>query len=93
MSGASLTEDARETRSEVEIPIKLRFGRDDGARTFLQIGLNLFGRSAFGLLQSNPVHNGFQLRTVFQRAVDLASEARVSIFQVVLFHRCLPYAA
>ena len=59
MSGPSLTEDACETRSEVEIPIKLRFGRDDGARTFLQIGLNLFGRRACGLLQRNAVHNGF----------------------------------
>jgi hypothetical protein len=59
MSGASLTADECEMRSKVEIPVKLRFGRDDGARTFLQIGLNLFGRRACGLLQRNAVHNGF----------------------------------
>ena len=59
MSAAGLMEDACEMRSKVEIPIKLRFGRDDGARTFLQIGLNLFGRRACGLLQRNAVHNGF----------------------------------
>ena len=41
MSGAGLMEDACEMRSKVEIPIKLRFGLDDGAGTFLQIGLNL----------------------------------------------------
>ena len=59
MSGASLTEDACEMRSKVEIAIKLRFGRDDGARTFLQIGLNLLERSACGLLQRDALYNGF----------------------------------
>ena len=59
MSGAGLREDACEMRSKVEIPIKLRLGRDDGARTFLQIGLHLFERSACGLLQRNAVYNGF----------------------------------
>ena len=93
MSGASLTEDACEMRSKVEIAIKLRLGRDDGARTFLQIGLNLFRRRVCGLVQRDALYNGLQLRTGFQRAVNLASKARVSIFQVVLFHRCLPYAA
>ena len=58
MSGASLTEDGSEMRSEVEIAIKLGFGRDDGARTFLQIGLNLFQRSVCGLLQRDAVYNG-----------------------------------
>ena len=59
MSGASLTADECEMRSKVEIPVKLRFGRDDGARTFLQIGLNLFQRSVCGLLQRNAIYNGF----------------------------------
>ena len=59
MSGVGLMEAACEMRSKVEIPIKLRFGRDDGARTFLQIGLNLFQRSVCGLLQRNAVYNGF----------------------------------
>ena len=59
MSGAGLTEDACEMRSKVEIAIKLGFGRDDGARTFLQIGLNLFQRSVRGLLQRNAVYNRF----------------------------------
>jgi hypothetical protein len=59
MSGAGLMEDAREMRSEVEIPIKLRFGRDDGARTFLQIELNLFQRSVCGLVQRDAVYNRF----------------------------------
>ena len=57
MSGAGLMEDACEMRSKVEIPIKLRFGRDDGARTFLQVGLYLFQRSVRGLLQRNAVYN------------------------------------
>ena len=59
MSDASLTEDECEMRSKVEIAVKLRFGRDDRARTFLQIGLNLFGRRACGLLQRNALYNGF----------------------------------
>jgi hypothetical protein len=45
-------------RSKVEIPIKLRFGLDDGARTFLQIGLNLLQRGVRGLLQRNAVYSG-----------------------------------
>ena len=48
-----------EMRSKVEIAIKLRFGRDDGARTFLQVGLNLFQRSVCGLLQRDAVYNRF----------------------------------
>ena len=59
MSGAGLREDACEMRSKVEIAIKLGFGRDDGARTFLQIGLNLFQRSLCGLLQRDAANNGF----------------------------------
>ena len=59
MSGASLTADECEMRSKVEIPVKLRFGRDDGARTFLQIGLNLFQRGVCGLLRRDAVYNGF----------------------------------
>ena len=59
MSGASLTADECEMPSKVEIAIKLRLGRDDGARTFLQIGLNLFQRSVCGLLQRDAAYNGF----------------------------------
>ena len=59
MSDAGRTGDEREMRSKVEIPIKLRFGLDDGARTFLQIGLNLLQRGVRGLLQRNAVYNGF----------------------------------
>ena len=59
MSGAGPTEDAREMRSKVEIPVKFRFDGDDGVRPFLQIGLNLFQRSVCGLLQRNAVYNGF----------------------------------
>jgi hypothetical protein len=59
MSGATLTVYASEMRSKVEIAIKLRFGRDDSVRTFLQIGLNLFQRSVCGLLQRNAADNGF----------------------------------
>ena len=59
MSGVGLMEAACEMRSKVEIPIKLRFGRDDGARTFLQIGLNLFQRSVCGLLQRDAVNDAF----------------------------------
>ena len=90
MSGAGLTEDACEMRSKVEIAIELRFGLDYGACTLLQIGLNLLQRRVCRLLQRNAVYNGFQLRTGFQRAVDLASEARVSVLQVVLSHRRIP---
>jgi hypothetical protein len=59
MSGASPTAYASEMRSKGEIPVKLRFGRDDGARTFLQIGLNLFLRSVCGLVQRDAVYNRF----------------------------------
>ena len=59
MSGSGLMEGGCEMRSEVEIAIKLGFGRDDGARTFLQIGLNLFQRSLCGLLQRDAANNGF----------------------------------
>ena len=59
MSGARPTGRECEMRSKVEIAIKLRLGRDDGARTFLQIGLNLFGRRACGLLQRNALYDGF----------------------------------
>jgi hypothetical protein len=59
MSGARPTGRECEMRSKVEIAIKLRFGRDDGARTFLQIGLNLFQRGVCGLLRRDAVYNGF----------------------------------
>ena len=59
MSGAGLMEDACEMRSKVEIPIKLRLGRDDGARTFLQIGLNLLQGRVCGLLQRDAVYDAF----------------------------------
>ncbi len=59
MSGAGLMEDACETRSSAEIPIKLRLDRDNGAPTFSQIGLNLFQRSVCGLLQRDAVYDGF----------------------------------
>jgi hypothetical protein len=90
MSGAGLMRQACEMRSKVEIAIKLRLGRDDGARMFLQIGLNLFQRSVCGLVQRDAVDRPFQLRAVFQRAIDLASKASVSVLHAVLFHRCLP---
>ena len=67
--------------SKVEIAIELRFGLDYGARTLLQIGLNLLERRVCRLLQRNAVYNGFQLRTGFQRAVDLAPKASVSVLQ------------
>ena len=57
MSGVGLMEAACEMRSKVEIAVKLGFGRDDGPRTFLQIGLNLFQRSVCGLLQRDAVYN------------------------------------
>jgi hypothetical protein len=59
MSGAGLMEDACDMRSKVEIAIKLGFGRDDGPRTFLQIGLNLFQRRGCRLFQRNAVDHLF----------------------------------
>jgi hypothetical protein len=90
MSGVSPKRDECEMPSKVEIAIELRFGLDYGACTLLQIGLNLLERRVCRLLQRNAVYNGFQLRTGFQRALDLAPKASVSVLRVVLFHRCLP---
>ena len=55
MSGATHEGDVQ---SEVEIAIELRLSLDDGARTFLQIGLNLFQRSVRGLPQRDATYNG-----------------------------------
>jgi hypothetical protein len=77
-------------QSKVEISIELRLGLDNGACAFLQVGLNLLRRSIRGLLRRNAVDNRLELRTGFQRAVDLASQAGISILHLVRFHRCPP---
>jgi hypothetical protein len=45
--------------------------------------------SVCGLPQRNVVYSVFQLRTVLQRAIDLAPKTGVSVLQVAFSHHCV----
>ena len=93
MSGAGLREDACEMRSKVEIAIKLGVGRDDGARTFLQVACTCSREAFAGCFNAMPFTTGSSSGRVFSAPSILRLRRAFRYCMSFSFTAASPYAA